>query len=127
MPRAADVPPSVHHLPSPAPHNWAKHMLSRRQFKNEGRDQNSRLANGITMAARPQPSTDHRQAQRLWAQHGPDSASGEVRQKACYRGGTLAAGERVPADGGAEFQCSYGTDMEATNGVGRVDVQGGQV
>jgi hypothetical protein len=82
--------------------------LSRRQFKNEGRDRNSRLANGITMAARPQTCTDHRQAQRLGAQHAPDSASGEARQKACYRGGTLAAGERVPADGGAEFRRSHG-------------------
>jgi hypothetical protein len=59
--------------------------------------------------------------------HALDGTSGEVHQKACYSGGTLAAGERVSADGGANFQRSHGGDVEAPSGVGCLAVQGGQV
>jgi hypothetical protein len=43
---------------------------------------------------------------RLTAHHASKGASREVGQKACYGGGTLAAGERGPTDGAAQFERS---------------------
>ena len=54
-------------------------------------------------------------------------ASREVGQKACYGGGTLAAGERVPTDGAAKSKRSQWGDAEVTNRIGGLDVQRGQV